>query len=234
MAPQSDGNSSPIYSNQQGINRDLLKFVAKYASGSFEKPIARHTADAFVRLNEIVSELPKPVILDSGCGTGESSYALAEQYPGQMVIGIDKSVARLGKSMEDQHNNVLLVRAELVDMWRLMRQHHWLIDAHFLFYPNPWPKQRHLKRRWHGHPEFLSILRMSRHLELRTNWKIYAMEFVAATEYLITLGLIQGSISMASFDPMKPISRFEQKYTTSEHQLFQVKYRGACDASELV
>jgi tRNA (guanine-N7-)-methyltransferase len=231
MAPQSDGNSSPIYSNQQGINRDLLKFVAKYASGGFEKPIAKHTADAFLQLHKITAEVTQPIILDSGCGTGESSYALSEQFPGHMVIGIDKSAARLSKSMDGQHENVLLVRAELIDMWRLMREHHWQIDAHFLFYPNPWPKQQHLKRRWHGHPEFLSMLQMSRYLELRTNWEIYAMEFIAAIEYLIAQGLVEGSVSITSFDPIKPVSRFEQKYSASGHQLFQVKHRRACGAS---
>lgn len=231
MTPQSDGNSSPIYSNQHGINQDLLKFVAKYASGRFEKPIAKHTAEAFKRLNEIVSEFAQPVILDSGCGTGESSFALAEQYPSQIVIGIDKSAVRLGRSGGGKNENVLLVRAELVDMWRLMRAHHWQIDAHFLFYPNPWPKQRHLKRRWHGHPEFLSMLRMSRYLELRTNWEIYAMEFVTATEYLISIGLIRGSVSIAEFNAVNPISRFEQKYALSGHQLSQVTYLNTCAAS---
>lgn len=218
------GNSSPITSNQTSINKDLLNLVAKYATSDFIKPIAQHTAIAFAKLNERVQKIAQPVILDSGCGTGESSFRLASQFPGQLVIGVDKSAVRLDKSPPETPGNVLLIRAELVDMWRLMSAHNWQIDAHFIFYPNPWPKQQHLKRRWHGHPAFLSMLKLSRYLEVRTNWDLYALEFAAAVRHLVNLDLIKGNVSMLDFETKQPISRFEEKYLSSKHHLYQVKF----------
>lgn len=223
-------NSSPITSNQTGINQDLLRYVAKYARNDFTKPIAEHTEIAFAKVNARVQESAQPVILDSGCGTGESSFRLASQFPNQLVVGVDKSAARLDKSPiktdrnSETDKNVVLVRAELIDIWRLMKAYNWQIDAHFIFYPNPWPKQRHLKRRWHGHPAFLSMLQLSRYLEVRTNWDLYALELTTAVRHLIKLGLIKGNVSMLDFETKEPISRFEKKYLSSGHRLYQIKF----------
>ena len=47
--------------------------------------------------------------------------------------------------------NLFLVRAELTDFWMLVaRQSDWLVAKHYLLYPNPYPKSKHLQRRWHG------------------------------------------------------------------------------------
>ncbi|HSH49642.1 MAG TPA: SAM-dependent methyltransferase, partial [Halomonas sp.] len=47
-------------------------------------------------------------------------------------------------------------------------------------YPNPYPKPRHLKMRWQGHPVFPAILALGGRLELRSNWRIYVEEFALA------------------------------------------------------
>ncbi len=60
------------------------------------------------------------LILDSGCGTGVSTIKLAEQFPGDLVVGIDQSENRLSKSKEK--NNVLFFRANLIDIWLLMEK----------------------------------------------------------------------------------------------------------------
>ena len=163
-----------------------------------------------------------PVILDSGCGTGESSYRLAIKYPDHLIVGVDKSAARLAKSPTRKAANVALVRADLVDIWRLINQCKWPVDKHYLYYPNPWPKKQHLKRRWHGHPIFLSMLQISKYLELRTNWELYALEFAAAVDFLVQHGKFIGKVSRSTINVEQPVSHFEQKYAESGHRLFQI------------
>jgi tRNA (guanine-N7-)-methyltransferase len=88
-----------------------------------KKPIAAHTQQAFYSLHDLIGEeaKSKPIIMDSGCGTCRSSILLGQMYPDHLVIGVDRSLARLSKqgmvSSEDD-NPVILLRAELVDFWR--------------------------------------------------------------------------------------------------------------------
>lgn len=63
-----------------------------------------------------------------------------------------------------QSGNVLLMRAELVSFWMLMLDNvkagKWAVKTHQLLYPNPYPKPRHIKARWHGHACFPFMLQV--------------------------------------------------------------------------
>jgi tRNA G46 methylase TrmB len=61
--------------------------------------------------------------------------------------------------------NAILLRAELSDLFTLISsKSDWIIHSHYLLYPNPYPKSKHLQRRWHGHPIFPVILALGKHL----------------------------------------------------------------------
>jgi tRNA G46 methylase TrmB len=159
----------------------------------------------------------RPVILDSGCGVGRSTRYLAERYPEHVVIGIDQSVHRLSKAQLDSlPANMLLIRANLVDFWRLAAGSRWQLNKHYLLYPNPWPKTEHLKRRWHGHPVFPDLLALGGQLELRTNWEIYALEMQQALEYS------GHSVVVNCFEPGNYLTPFEEKYHRSGQRLFKL------------
>ena len=56
-------------------------------------------------------------------------------------------------------SNAILLRAELSDFFTLVAyESDWVVHSHYLLYPNPYPKGKHLKRRWHGHPIFPVML----------------------------------------------------------------------------
>ena len=99
----------------------------------------------------------------------------------------------------------------------MIKQSNWNIKKHYLLYPNPWPKKDQLKRRWHGHPVFPEMLRLSNNIELRTNWQIYAEEFLAALEFVIGKSAKLETIEVDQF-----ISPFEKKYYESGHELYRV------------
>lgn len=86
----------------------------------------------------------------------------------------------------DSPENMLLLRCDMVDFYLLSVTHCvvprvWDVHKHFLLYPNPYPKPKHLKNRWHGHPVFPFILALNAtHLELRASWMTYLEEFSAA------------------------------------------------------
>ena len=224
MPHASSGESRLVSSNQTGLHKNLIDVVSKHASSSYRRPIADHTQIAFETMLKTLDPSWHSVIVDSGCGTGQSSLALARAHPNQLIIAIDKSEARLRKFEGPVPRNLRLVHAELIDIWQLLQSHKFPIIRHYLFYPNPWPKAKHLKKRWHGNPIFPTLLRLSPHLTLRTNWRIYAMEFVAAAMHLNELGVVNGTASWENIKIDEPISAFEKKYLASGHTLFEVTF----------
>jgi len=109
------------------------------------------------------------------------------------------------------------MRADLIDIWRMIKQSNWIIKKHYILYPNPWPKKNQLKRRWHGHPIFPEMIGLCDQIELRTNWKIYAEEFKQALEIVIQKKYLLDSIKVKDF-----ISPFEKKYSDSKQILYRI------------
>lgn len=220
--PASGASSRRVASNQTGVHERLTSVLQRHRAASFRKPIARHTALAFDRVAARVVASGRPLILDAGCGTGESTHILANRHPLHLVIGVDKSSHRLAKGelrTPTGPENVLLVRADLVDFWRLASQAGWRFDQLYLLYPNPWPKKQHLKRRFHGHPVFFDLLRLAQNYELRSNWRLYLEEFVSAFAW--ATGAIGRIETLAPEPPY--LTPFEKKYAESGQPLYVVR-----------
>jgi len=208
-----------VDSKQEGIHHQLFDVLDKHLQSDYKKPISTYSLELFSTIENLRKKLALPIILDSGCGTGASSKNLAFQNPNSLIIGIDKSAHRLSLGgMCDAfrlQNNLLLLKMDLVDFWRLATMHNWKLEKHYLLYPNPWPKTKALNKRWHGHPVFPYILQLGGKLELRTNWRLYAEEFHLAINHITP-----GISVLEKFTCDKAISLFEQKYLKSGHSLY--------------
>jgi tRNA (guanine-N7-)-methyltransferase len=221
-------NSRVPSSAQEGIHRHLAALLERHRRASFRKPVADYNRAAFVAsIGRWRRDAPDaPLILDAGCGTGESSLALAALFPGHYVIGVDRSEVRLRRRLAAQEAsaapppgwppNLAFARADLVDYWRLLRGEGVRLARHYLLYPNPWPKIGHLSRRWHGHPVFPALLSLGGVLECRSNWRIYVEEFCFAVS-----ALTGREPRCESFVPASPLTPFERKYQASGHALYR-------------
>ncbi len=110
-----------IASPQADIHKNLKSIVTKHLNTEFKKPIAAYSQMAFDSFHLRWLELGNPkIILDSACGTGESTRFLADQHPQYLVVGLDQSAKRLlnddNKKLAD---NGLLLRCDCTDFWRL-------------------------------------------------------------------------------------------------------------------
>ena len=212
-------NSRTIDSNQKDIHPDLQLCVAKHLASDFKRPIAAHNTDTYHEA--IAAAGGRPIIFDSGCGTGRSSMRIAAENPHAFVIGIDKSLHRLEKNSvfhQSTGDNLHLARADLIDFWRLASDDNIRLEKHFLLYPNPWPKKKHMQRRWHGSPLFRQLLKLGGQLELRSNWEIYTREFMQALNTANYHSTLQRFIPEIN----NSISDFEEKYHRSGHSLWQL------------
>jgi len=219
-------NSKNTISNQSDINPDLEKIVKRHLSSDYAKPYRQGSEEIFEQLSRRVAKHRGQLIFDSGCGTGESVIAIAGQFPQALVIGVDKSNLRTDKARQKVlPENAMLIRADVIDIWRLAALANWRLARHFILYPNPWPKKQQFKRRWHGHPVFPTLLGLGGKIHLRSNWKIYLEEFAAAAKIA---GKADVKIKVATFQSITPISAFEKKYSDSGHVLFQYELN-LCD-----
>jgi len=212
-------NSRPVTSNQPGPHQDLARRVSRALDHPLRKPIAEHTQDNFAQAAEWFDSRQAPLMLDSGCGVGISTRQLATWFPTHAVIGVDRSEDRLGRDHGELPANALLVRADLVDFWRLAYQAGWAPEHHFLLYPNPYPKAGHLKMRWHGHAVLPTLLALGGRLELRSNWSLYVEEFA--------LAVAQVTGKHATVTELAPkgdyLTPFEAKYAQGGQALWRLR-----------
>lgn len=185
------------------------------------------------------------VILDTGCGTGESTRRRVK--PGQWVLGIDKSMARMTRGEHQEavvpvwstgevpsasatslalRSGGLLARAELSELVMVMFAQGCTVHKLDFMYPNPWPKSQHFGRRWYGHPIWPLALAVGHEVELRTNWQVYAQEFAYALGMWVPQAPRQGRCETWSVEPERALTAFERKYSQAGHALYRVVGQG--------
>ena len=215
-------NSRPIDSPQTQTHAQLLHLLARHCGAPFKKPVMAYNRAAFDKFLSIWrAGGERPLILDAGCGVGLSTRHLAQAWPGCFVVGIDQSADRISRQTQwhtPPTENCLLLRADLIDFWRLLHDAGIRLQRHYLLYPNPWPKASHLGRRWHGHPVFPVAVALGGVIECRSNWKIYIDECAMA---LHQLGV--PAIVTEAYMPTIPITPFEKKYLASGHALWRCR-----------
>lgn len=213
-------NSREISSAQTGVHAQLARLVARHAANVYRKPIADYNQRAFdATMARWHTHGGARLILDAGCGVGLSTHHLAQQFPTHFVIGIDQSADRLARGADWSQpvpSNMLLVRADLVDYWRLLDAARVRLDRHYILYPNPWPKIGQLARRWHAHAVFPTIVALGGVFECRSNWPIYIDECSAALTQLTGT-----TVTVQRYETEAPITPFEKKYLASGHGLWR-------------
>lgn len=207
--------SRQVTSSQRGLHPRLAATVLKHRDNPWLKPAQPADKEALDTLEAVLSASNSPLILDSFCGTGMSTGLLARRHPECLVVGVDKSLHRLEKAAA-LPDNALLLRAHCESVWRFLYERRRSLYAHYLLYPNPWPKPAHFGRRIHGHPAFVYLPQLGGHLELRSNWQVYVEEFGVA------LGLYGFSACVATVQQDEVSTLFEQKYLASGHTLWSL------------
>lgn len=203
------------------VHERLPGLLARHLAEPWRAPPHGPTVAAFAALEGLLGGRQEGVVLDAGCGTGESTRLIARRWPERLVIGVDKSVERLRRGgmvkFPHREENAVWLRADLASFWRLAHEAGWRLHRHFLLYPNPWPKPSQLQRRWHAHPVFPVMLGLGGRLEMRCNWRVYADEFAFAVNRVLGAGVRPVVLEVSA-----ALSPFERKYCASGHPLYSV------------
>lgn len=92
-----------------------------------------------------------PVVLEIGCGSGTSTLAMAKEEPGIDVVAVEiyrRGLAQLLSAIDrEQVGNIRLLRGNAIDVLDRLIAPGSLTGVR-VFFPDPWPKARHHKRRF--------------------------------------------------------------------------------------
>lgn len=91
-----------------------------------------------------------PLHVDVGCGKGRFLVARAQRLPHVCFLGLEYKLRRLRQAdralRQAGLTNVRLLRAEAVYAMRYLLPDR-CVETYYVFFPDPWPKRRHHKRR---------------------------------------------------------------------------------------
>ncbi len=172
-----------------------------------------------------------PRILEIGCGMGESLAALAAAHPGTDYLAVEVYRPGIGTLLrrlaEAGLDNVRVINADAVAVLEHMIPPRSL-DGVYLFFPDPWPKKRHHKRRI-VQPAFVSLvrgrLRRGGLLHMVTDWPDYAAhmrEVMAGAEGFHCLDKGDGC---GERPPWRPLTKYEKRARRLGHPVCDQVYR---------
>jgi len=170
-----------------------------------------------------------PTIVEIGFGMGESTAAIAELMPDHNFIGIEVHSPGVGALLkligEQKLTNLRIVQHDAVDVLKHMIADGSLHGFH-IFFPDPWPKKRHHKRRL-IQPELVSLLttklQPGGYVHLATDWEEYAhhmLEVLGGEP-----GLVNNASGFAPRPDYRGTSGFERKGLAKGHDVWDLVFR---------
>ncbi len=172
-----------------------------------------------------------PRVLEIGFGNGETLLAVARERTDWDCLGIEVYESGVGRVLlQANAAAVRNLRVICHDAVEVLEQQ--LGDESFqealVFFPDPWPKKRHHKRRL-IQPPFASLLARKLTsggvLRLATDWQPYAewmLDVLNACELLVNAAPDRG---FAPRPPIRPVTRFEQRGQRLGHGVWDLEYR---------
>lgn len=172
-----------------------------------------------------------PVTLEIGFGNGESLAAQAEHQPERDFIGIEVHRPGVGHLLvEIQRRGLTNVRVCNEDAVEVLEQRvpPASLDAVQIFFPDPWHKKRHHKRRL-IQPAFVRLiasrLRPGGMLHLATDWDDYAAQMQAVLREEADLFEPDGPQPVPERPAHRPATRFERRGEHLGHRVSDFLYR---------
>ena len=177
-----------------------------------------------VNLKEIFPTSQK-IIMEIGFGMGEATAIIAKNHPNNGYIAVDVHPPGIGKLLGRIVENDLKNLRVIEDDVHIVLPHMFedeSLDAIHLYFPDPWPKKKHNKRRI-VNEGFLALihpkLKKGGYIHIATDWVPYAVSIqeVFAASTLFSGGVIEKPES-------RPVTRFEGQGIDKDHQVTDLMY----------
>ena len=163
--------------------------------------------------------------MEIGFGMGEGTAIIAKDFPQNGFLGVEVHPPGVGKLMAKAEEfgveNLRIIERDVHEVFHYMIADHSLDGVH-LFFPDPWPKKKHNKRRI-VNEGFLSLIhpkiKKGGFIHIATDWVPYAenIQQVFAGSTLFTGGVIEKP-------EWRPVTRFEGQGIDKDHAVNDMMY----------
>ncbi len=169
-----------------------------------------------------------PVILEIGFGMGHTTAEIAAAHPQNNYLGVEVHTPGVGSLLKEIQlrglSNVRIIQHDAVEVLTHMIGDDSLSGIH-IYFPDPWPKKRHHKRRL-IQPELTRLLARKLapggYLHSATDWEDYAMQML---EVLSAEPLLKNTSDGFSTCPeWRPVTKFEQRGLKLGHGVWDVLF----------
>jgi len=170
-----------------------------------------------------------PRILEIGFGMGETTAAIAHERPENDYLGVEVHTPGVGSLLariaELQLGNVRIIQHDAVEVLEHMIGRDTLDGVH-IFFPDPWPKKRHHKRRLIQPPLvalLASKMKPGARLHACTDWEDYAKQML---EVLVAQPALSNTASGYAERPdARPQTKFERRGLGLGHSVWDLVFR---------
>ena len=170
-----------------------------------------------------------PCILEIGFGMGEVTAEIAARHPQNDYLAVEVHRAGIGNLValleERDLTNVRIIEHDALEVVR-----HYLpansLSAIHIYFPDPWPKKRHHKRRLikaETAALFCQKQKKGGYIHVATDWQEYALEILAI--FNAENGLQNTAEHFASRPDWRPQTKFEQKARKAQRQTFDILFK---------
>ena len=172
-----------------------------------------------------------PLVVEIGFGMGESLLAMAHNHPETLFIGIEVHTPGVGRLLnqlaEHDLNNVRIYQEDALQVLALSLAPN-SVDRLQLYFPDPWPKKKHHKRRI-VQTEFLQsvwrVLKPGGVFHLATDWQPYSeymLEVFAEQQHLYRN--VAGPNNFSPRPEYRPLTKFEQRGRKLGHGVWDLLF----------
>ena len=170
-----------------------------------------------------------PKILEIGFGMGESTAAIARAHPENDYLTLEVHTPGVGSLLkqieENQLSNIRIIQHDAVEVLRDMLNVN-VLDGVHIFFPDPWHKTRHNKRRLIQQPfvaQLVQKLKPEGYIHVATDWQDYAEQVLAV---LSAEPLLQNTaVDYAARPTYRPLTKFEQRGIRLGHGVWDLVFR---------
>jgi len=172
-----------------------------------------------------------PCELEIGFGNGVSLLAMAESHPDRNYLGIEVHRPGVGNLLlQIEKHGLSNIRVVCADAVEVISNHltDACLDAVYIFFPDPWHKTRHRKRRLvqAGFVELLQQrLRPGGLLHMATDWEDYARHMLAVMRQVEGFENLASDGTYCERPAYRPLTKFEQRGLRLGHGVWDLMFR---------
>ena len=205
------------------------KFAEYLVNNSFGDGNLDGIDDLRVLFNDSPNGSNAPLTVEIGFGLGDSLIEMAIADPTRNFIGVEVHEPGIGKCayMAGTQNltNIKIINGDAIQLLKQLPENH--IDRIQLYFPDPWRKKRHFKRRFVSAERMAIVTRTLKPggwFHTATDWEHYAFWMLEVLDNFAGLSNQAGTGNFTPRPDFRPMTKFERRGIDRDHGVWDLIY----------